>query len=285
MERTQWAAAFRSYLQALQKSPHTVKQYVLDAEQFIEHLANQLIDAAFIESYTTMLQETYTSTNSINRKLAASRQFLAFLHSRGYVKAGLEERLNPLQKDKTALTVYSNLQVQEIRAVWPRARLMAENEEHAWLALRNGLIVELIFAFGLKPAEIVQMEWVMVDFDARKLAIRETKKSREWKLSSALLEALLYYREETRRFMPVASDVPSIWLGVGNQHGTAISVKTIERIFQFLTKSIGFKVTATNLRYAAIGRELKSAVDEVELYKQFGYARKGVLQERQERMK
>lgn len=285
MERTIWAQAFKTYLQSLKKSPHTIKQYIIDAEQFMAHAGNKQVDETLLQMYEKMLKNTYSSTNSINRKLASSRQFLLYLHSRGLVDAGLAERLQPVPKEKKTLDVSTHMQVQAVRAVWPRARLAAETEEHAWLALRNGLIIELIASLGLKPAEIIQLEWSQLDLEQRLLQLRQGKEARALKLSASLVEAFHYYAEETRKFMPIAEDVPYIWLGIGNQQGKAISVKTIERIFQFVSKSVGFKVTATNLRYAAIGREQKRAGDEAELYKQFGYARKGVLQERQDRMK
>lgn len=281
MERNDYPLAFKTYLEALSKSPHTIKQYVLDAEQFIAHAGEAPIDEKLVASYADMLRATYTSANSINRKLAASRQFLLFLHSRGYVAAGLERLLQPLPKNKSKLTVYSEAQVKKIRAVFPRARQVAETEEHAWLALRNGLIVELIALYGLKPAEITEMRWPHVLLEENLLRIRYKNAERDIELSAAMVEAFRYYSEETRKFMPIAEEVPHIWLGIGNQQGAPITVKTTERIFHFVTNTVGFKVTATNLRYAAI---LK-AEEDVTLYKQFGYARKDILQERKGRMK
>lgn len=280
MERKKYPLAFKTYLEALSKSPHTIKQYVLDAEQFVAHAENQVIDEAVVASYADMLRATYTSTNSINRKLAASRQFLLFLHSRGYVKAGLVNLLQPLPREKTKLTVYTPAQVKKIRAVFPHARNVAETAEHAWLALRNGLIVELIALYGLKPAEVTEMRWPHIVLEERLLRIRYKDAERDIALSEAMVEAFHYYAEETRRFMPIAEEVPYIWLGVGNQQGTPITVKTTERIFHFVTNTVGFKVTATNLRYAAIQNAEQDAI----LYKQFGYARKDILRERQGRM-
>ncbi|MER2191309.1 MAG: site-specific integrase [Solibacillus sp.] len=281
MDRKDYPLAFKTYLQALSKSPHTIKQYVLDAEQFVAHAADAVIDAALVASYADMLRATYTSANSINRKLAASRQFLLFLHSRGYVGAGLIDLLQPLPKNKSELTVYTPAQVKKIRAVFPHARMVAETEEHAWLALRNGLIVELIALYGLKPAEITEMRWPHVLLDNKLLRIRYKNAERDIEMSEAMVEAFRYYWEETKRFMPIAEEVPHIWLGIGNQQGAPITVKTTERIFHFVTNTVGFKVTATNLRYAAI----KSAEEDAVLYKQFGYARKDILLERKGRMK
>lgn len=281
MERKNYPLAFKTYLQALSKSPHTVKQYVLDAEQFVEHAGEADIDEQLVASYADMLRATYTSINSINRKLAASRQFLLFLHSRGYVKAGLIDLLQPLQRKKDQLTVYKPQQVKKIRAVFPYARSVADTEEHAWLALRNGLIVELVALYGLKPAEITEMRWPHVLLDEALLRIRYKNAERDIPLSAAMIEAFRYYWEETRAFLPIAEEVPHIWLGLGNQPGTPITVKTTERIFHFVTNTVGFKVTATNLRYAAI----KNAEEDAVLYKQFGYARKDILRERQGRMK
>ena len=141
----------------------------------------------------------------------------------------------------------------------------------------------MIAELGIKPAELVRMEWKHVDEEAKQLIVLASKKFRVLEVSTKLLELLLRYKEHTHTFMPLIENSPFVWLGVGNVMGDPVSVKTIERIYKAMSEQLGFKVTATNMRYHAIQKELSAADEKDQLYEQFGYARKGVLTEREQR--
>ena len=271
--------AFEAYLKSLNKSFHTVKQYTIDANQFATITKDSAdIDEA-LQRYTTEIQEMYNSVNSINRKYAAIRQFLAFLQTRGVISIYNEQYLQKLAKEQTALHVLANKQLQQALSFWPHQYDIALNEEHAWLALRNTVIVYTIAELGIKPAELVRMEWKHIDEASNELTVLASKSYRILTFTKELFALLQRYKEHTHVLMPLTEHSPFVWLGVGNKLGEPISVKTIERIFKAMSEQLGFKVTATNMRYHAIQQELKES-DDQQLFRQFGYARKWVLDER-----
>lgn len=275
--------AFRAYLNSLNKSTHTIKQYTLDAKQFvtiIEH-TDEINDA--LQLYSKAIQEKYTSINSINRKFASVRHFLTFLQLRGVITIYNEEIISPLAKRETELHVLQGQQFNRALSYWSNQFEIALNEEHEWLALRNSAIVYTIAELGIKPAELVRMEWKHIHDEENEIIVLASKSYRVLQCSKKLLELLQVYKRHTNEFMPLTEQSSYVWLGVGNKMGEPITVKTIERIFKAMSEQLQFKVTATNLRYYAIQKQFKLKEDPKLLYEQFGYARKGVLLEREQR--
>ena len=276
--------AFGVYLQSMNKSEHTVKQYALDAKQFVKMLQKDQKINDVLQEYVDVIKTQYPSANTINRKLASIRHFLSFLQLRAEIETFNLDLLQPVKKEATVLQTLHNEQSQNAINVWLHCYNIAQTDENQWLALRNYTIICVIAELGLKPAEVVRMEWSHINLEKLQLKVFSKKKARVLKLSKSLVEQLQQYQQHTIMYIPSSVAVQKMWLGVGNKQGEAITVKTIERMFQFISRTVDFKVTATNLRYSAIQHELAGDVDENELYKQFGYARKGVLKERQQRM-
>lgn len=274
--------AFEAYLKSLNKSFHTVKQYTIDANQFATITKNSEDINEALQCYTIEIQTLYPSKNSVNRKFAAIRQFLSFLQTRGVIPLYNEQYLQKLTKEQTPLVVLPKKQLQQALSFWPHQHDIALTEEHAWLALRNTAIVYIIAELALKPAELVRMQWRHLDDAANELTVLAAKSFRIVAISKELITLLQCYQQHTNRFMPLTEHSPYVWLGVGNKLGDPISVKTVERIYKAMSEQLGYKVTATNMRYHAIQKELKNSED-LDLYKQFGYARKWVLDERSQR--
>lgn len=279
-----YVKAYEAYLRSVNKSSYTVKQYTLDAQQFANIVEEQTAIEQALQIYEETITTHYQTVNSINRKYASTRHFLSFLQLRDVIKNYPLTFLQPLKKEQHPLKTLAPQQAKKAVAVWFQKIEQAKTEEDAWLALRNATIVTVIAELGIKSAEVVRMQWKHLHEETQQWTVIAAKKSRKLPLSSGLLKQLLYYKEETRAFLPIAKEVPVVWLGLGNKKGEPITVKTIERIFFTISEQVGFKVTTTNLRYRAIQNELADLQEKVELYEQFGYARKGVFTERQHRM-
>ncbi len=278
-----YVKAYETYLRSLNKSPHTVKQYTLDAKQFTEITQKeQSINDALIY-YSKIVQEIYHSINSVNRKYASTRFFLSFLQLRGAVGDYNIEKLQPLKKEEKKLQILNEKQTASVLSFWPHKYDIAQNKEDEWLALRNATIIFVIAELGIKPSELIRMEWKHVHEEQQQLVVLSAKKFRVLPLSTKLIELLHRYKEGTLQFLPDSNKTPYIWLGVGNRRGEPITVKTIERIFLAMSEQLTVKVTATNLRYYVINREIQQTEEDEALYEQFGYARKGVLTERHQR--
>ncbi|KYG91855.1 hypothetical protein A0U40_02645 [[Bacillus] sp. KCTC 13219] len=277
---------FKAFLAGQSKSNFTVKQYSLDCAQFVKFMKEQkyeIISVEVIEAYRQWLQLHYTSIQSVNRKLASLKSFIHFLQAREVIPLFADDLFSPLPFEKKELQTLSARQIRQALHVWLTSYETAEQKDISWMALRNYTIMRVIAEFGIKSSEIVRMKWSHVHNDFIRIL---TKRSyRDLPLQPALLDVLQFYKEETLKQLPIGQEVDYIWLGLGNKLGEPITVKTIERLFSYVSQQVGFSVTTTNVRYTAIKQDMDNTLQDIEdLYEKYGYARKGVLQERAARM-
>lgn len=280
------AEAFRAFLQGLNKSQHTIKQYVNDAKQFEKFLDEESYREDIqdgLKAYVKHLYTTYKTANSINRKFAALKSYLAFLYSRKYIPVYDETLLEPVAKQQPKLSALTEKELRRVLDCWHNMYRIAETDENAWLAIRNLAITYTIALLGIKPAELIKMKWSHIDEEELAIKIMERHTYRTLELPSDLLDIFMEYKQETEAFFPQLENINDMWLGVGNKLGEPITVKTVERVFLQLSKLLGFKVTCTNLRYTVIEMFMKEQED-ADLFAKFGYARKGVLMERHKRL-
>lgn len=283
--------AWNSYLLlliSLKKSAATKKQYNIDGQQFLVfahennylYVDHHLKDLLFI--YSNYLKETYTNVNTFNHKIATLRGFADFVFLREWVEPfDYESILQPKKRHKEALTLLTKKQLLAIADVWPTYFQYAKSMEHAWLARRNGCIVQILMETGCKPAELVRMKWSHIHFDSSVLYISNHNGRREIKLSSILMNMLVQYKVATEELHEQKSWE---WVWVSEVSQTkSISTKTIERIFQTMSKDIGTNVRATDLRYTVMQKAFQNEKTVENIQEKMGYVRKWVLTERKGR--
>lgn len=283
--------AWNSYLlllNSLKKSAATKKQYNIDGQQFLAfaHDNNYLyVDHHLKELllvYSNYLKETYTNVNTFNHKIATLRSFVDFVFLREWVEPfDYEGILQPKKRQKEVLTLLTNKQLLQIANIWPTYFQYAKTMEHAWLARRNGCIVQILMETGCKPAELVRMKWAHLNFNSSVVYIANHNGRREIKLSSILMDMLTHYKKATEE---LHEEKIGEWLWVSEaSHSKSISTKTIERIFQTMSKDIGTNVRATDLRYTVMQKAFQSEKTIENIQEKMGYVRKWVLTERQGR--
>lgn len=279
---------YKAYLVSLNKSPHTIKQYCIDIEQFISYIDKcnlsfeNRIDST-VEHYIVFLSDTYRSVSSFNRKIASLKHFLFFLKSRNVIQEIPTELLIPKKLVEHNIETLQEEQMKKVINYWLNLYRRSDDEVYKWIALRNFCIVRIISELSLKPSEVVEMKWSHINDQG--IRITNQKRSRRVKLSIAMLQWLYIYKKAAEDLLPANSEIDFIWLGIGNKQNEPITIKTIERLFQAISREVGFKVTATMLRYSTINNEItkKSDANLDELYNEFGYSRKSVLVDRVKR--
>lgn len=266
----QYLTGYQQFLQNLSKSPHTVKQYVLDAKHFIafwqEH--EQLAFSDVLQAYRQELQEKYASS-SVNRKLAGTRKFVLFLYDRNYIDSYNDTIFEPVEKKDVTLQFLTNEQIKRIEAMLYNLLENAADEEQQFLAVRHQAMFSLFLTTGIKPFEAIRMQWTHIHED--QLTVLHNEQHRQVELLPHTKQALLLLKQQNER---VIGETDYVWLGLGNKRGEPITEKTIERFFKTLSNYVGFKVTATMCRYTF----MKNADDA--LFEQSGYTRKDNMKER-----
>lgn len=283
--------AWNSYLlllQSLKKSAATKKQYNMDGQQFLTfaHEKNYLyVDQHFkdlLVLYCNYLKETYSNINTFNHKIATLRGFIDFIFLREWLEPfDYQHILQPKKRQKEALQLLTNKQIMQISNVWPTYFQYAKTAEHAWLARRNGCIVQMLMETGCKPAELVRMKWTHFNYDESSLYIANRNGRRAIKLSALLMDMLAHYQKETET---LHQQEVGEWVWVSEASQTKpITTKTVERIFQTISQEIGKNVRATDLRYTVMQRAFQQEKTLEHIQQEMGYVRKWVLTERQQR--
>ncbi|WP_155591119.1 tyrosine-type recombinase/integrase [Lysinibacillus cavernae] len=284
--------AWNSYvllLQSLKKSAATKKQYNMDGLQFLTfaheqnylYVNHQLKDLLTI--YCDHLKETYNNINTFNHKIATLRGFVDFIFLREWVEPfDYQNILQPKKRQKETLEVLTNKQIMQIANVWSTYFQYAKTQEHAWLARRNGCIVQVLMETGCKPAELVRMKWAHFNRENATLFIANQNGRREIKYSAILMDMLALYRNETEA---LHEREMGEWVWVSEASQTKpITTKTVERIFQTMSQDIGKNIRATDLRYTVMQRAFQQEKTLEHIQQEMGYVRKWVLKERQQRL-
>jgi integrase/recombinase XerC len=167
---TREVAAFLRYLDRERNaSAHTIRAYAADLEQFQAHLAEEMgrpgkladVDHLVIRAFLARLHRAGLKKVSAARKLATLRTFFRFL-----CREGILER-NParaLLSPRTDRKIPAHLEENEIAA-------LIEVPGEADSARRARAILELLYATGIRCAELVGLDLPDVDLGARTVRV------------------------------------------------------------------------------------------------------------------
>lgn len=186
------------FLEYLQKeknySSHTIEAYQQDIASFLVFVAESeqdylIIKYEVVRLWIVALMEANLSKRSINRKMSALKAFYKFL-----MKVG-EVEVSPLQQHKT-LKVEKKLQLPFSVAEVDAVRLSLESQE-GFDALRDLVIVEMLYCLGLRRSELCGVQVADVDFYTRMIRITgKGNKVRYVPMIDQLLVLLKRYKAE-----------------------------------------------------------------------------------------
>lgn len=163
--------AFREYLQ-LEKnySPHTVLAYWNDIVSFESfnsiHFGQHDIDQANysqIRSWIVSLVDAHVSNVSVNRKMASLKAYYKFLLKTKQIEA------SPLLKHKSLKTpkkIQIPFSEKEVDAV-----LLFMQNPVGFEAVRDKLIVDLLYTTGMRRTELIHLKLANVNFGASTIKV------------------------------------------------------------------------------------------------------------------
>ncbi len=166
-------AATEAFLQHLERernaSPRTVRSYGDDLRQFVLHLEQELgrearpqdVDHLLIRGFLAELHRRGLSKASSARKLAALRSFFRYLCREGRLAANPARLLLSPRREKRIPSVLEPAQVEQL--------LQVPGDGPA--ALRARAILELLYATGMRCAELVGLDLGELDTQARTVRV------------------------------------------------------------------------------------------------------------------
>lgn len=143
-------------------SNHTIAAYQNDLAQFFNFLEVQYdltnpqdIDHSMIRSWMVSLMKQGISERSANRKMTTLKSFFRFMVKIGHIEVNPMDRISSLKVSKR-LPVY--VEQERIDILFDKL-----DSGEGYAPLRNRLIMELLYATGMRLAELVNLKEPDVD--------------------------------------------------------------------------------------------------------------------------
>jgi len=227
---------YRSYLSQRNVSPHTLKSYVNDLEQFRDYLENiaelkdvRRIDRKVMRSYVSNILRSGYAKGSASRKISSINSFLTFLCARGILNSNPARGLHGPQSTRELPSFLDEEQV---------ARLMEQPGGDNTLATRDIAILELLYSTGIRASELVGLN--VGDFDFHSDTIRVLGKGGKERLvpyGRPARGALIRYLHS--RSEPTPSENQAFFV---NRFGSRLSSRSLRRIVRrYITKVASVK--------------------------------------------
>lgn len=215
-------------------SPHTIKAYRRDLEQFISYCEQAGIagwtelKSHHIQSHVTARHRNGLGSRSLHRELSAIRSFLQFLvknrylddNPAAYVKAPKAAKRLPKTLDPDQIAGLMNVKPESI------------------LEQRDLAIRELFYSSGLRLSELANLNLEDVDLDQGALLVRQGKggKSRILPVGSHAVTALRIWLAS--RELLAVSEASALFL---SKQGKRLSVRSIESRLQDFSQKHGLR--------------------------------------------
>ncbi len=193
-------------------SQRTVEAYHDDLRDFcrfmgweIEEFDPTQVDETDVKGWMLdLLEKQHQSPRSVKRKLSALRSFYKFLLRQKRVKKDITARIIPPKADKPLPVFFRE---SEMEAEEKNTEYRIQSSDNSYEAVRDGLIIEMLYQTGMRQAELLGL--TDADFDFAQGQVRifgKRRKERIVPIGENLIRQIKEYMEvrgETdERFFP-----------------------------------------------------------------------------------
>jgi len=177
------------------------------------------VDTERVKAFLAFLGTQSYSKSTIARKLATLRSFYKFSLRRGYVKT------HPLASIRTPKQEKRLPKFLELDAI---TRLLSTPDDNTLLGARDRAMLEVMFSTGVRVSELVDMNFVDIDFNAPTVRVRgKGKKQRTAPIGKTAIAAIQKYLDLRRADSRSASfDKEALFV---NKHGQRLSTRSVRR--------------------------------------------------------
>ena len=142
-------------------SPHTVAAYRNDLGQLLEFTEGARVSPRLLSDYVITLQERGYSNTTVARKIASVKSFFGFLLEEGEVK---EDPTENLSSPRTGRSLPKPLSEEDILCLLEEPFKLGTPE-----GLRDGAMLEVLYASGLRVSEMINLNVRDVNIDEQYL--------------------------------------------------------------------------------------------------------------------
>jgi integrase/recombinase XerD len=263
-------------------SDRTLRAYQSDLSQFHHHVSEaKMVDITpeDLETYLDKLGMGPYRDTSIRRKVAALKVFFRYLEEKGIVNESPARRLKI--KRPVESRVPTVLSGREVRALLTAPKdqitdLTAMRDQSAggrnryFCAVRDNVILELLFSTGIRIGELVALDVSDVDLERRQIHITgRATRGRAVSLSTDMVVTCLMQYLELRGERTL--DTQALFVG---RSGTRLTIYSIENIFKKHVRLAEIKrhITPHSLRHTMAAMLVSSGTDIREVQEILGHA-------------
>lgn len=218
-------------------SINTVKNYEIDIIEFFNYLDKKqkdykTIDYDFIKDYLVELYNRNLSRNSVARKISSLRSFYKYLYNNDIVLNNSFKYVITPKKEKR-LPRY--LGVQELETLFNTPLKTTS------LGQRDSVILEVLYASGIRVSELVNIKLSDINFDKKEIKILgKGKKERLVEFGDYCLEAINLFINDGRKIILNKHNKTSEYLII-NERGDKITTRGVALILDKLVKKASLK--------------------------------------------
>lgn len=266
-----------------QASPHTLRNYESDLNQFFAYLApansntkelriNHITNLT-IRKWLSNLNSDHKQKSSIARKLAALRTFFQFLVREKLLEVNPAKLVATPRRDKKLPIHLSESQV---------IRLIETPDTTTDLGKRDRLILELLYATGVRVSELLALNLNDIDFKNKLLLI--TGKRRKERMApfgdpaATALKEYLIIRNNFIQNAPVTKSQPQPL--ILNYQGTRMTNRTVGRLVEKYLQLCAdtHHISPRSLRHSCATHLLDNGADLRDIQELLGHARLSTTQ-------
>lgn len=263
-------------------SPHTLRNYASDLEQFRQYLFNvekrddfpvDVIDRLTIREWMASLHDDHKKT-SVARKLASLRTFFQFLVREGKLESNPAKQVATPRIEKK---LPNHLSMEDA------VRFIETPDVNTDLGRRDCAILEFLYATGIRVGELVGINLADVDFRERMVRVTgKRKKQRIVPFGEPAAAAVENYLRETRdRFLAEAPetdrDPNALFL---HRRGGRLTTRSVGRMIDKYIKQCAdiHNISPHSLRHTFATHLLDSGADLRDIQELLGHARLSTTQ-------
>lgn len=279
---TDLIARYVNYLQYERNaSPHTIRNYKSDLEQFRYFLTQgnpdarvdiRSIDAFRIRAYLAFLFEREKKKTSIARKLAALRAFFKFLSREQVVAESPAARVASPKLAKTLPRIMSEEEMNNFLDQLAEAAQVGAPGRDAAL-MRDRAILELLYASGLRVSELAGLDLRSVNFGDGMVLVRgKGRKERIVPFGSKAKQALDDYLPVREKILwEMRTGSTALFL---NARGRRLTTRSVDRLLKKYLRRFApnAKASPHSLRHAFASHLLTEGADLRAIQEMLGHA-------------
>jgi integrase/recombinase XerC len=258
-------------------SAHTVRAYTGDVVSLLDHLVRRGgsqvtdLDLATLRSWLALGRTRGDGRSTTARRAASARSFTAHLRRTGATPEDVGLRLASPRAHRTLPEV---LTADQARAVAEAPRPLPEDAapEQAAVALRDALVVDLLYASGIRVAELVGLDLDDVDHGRRLLRVLgKGRKERSVPFGVPAEQALRAWLSDGRPVLAREGSGPALLLGL---RGGRLDPREVRRVVHAATAAVpgAPELGPHGLRHSAATHVLEGGADLRSVQELLGHA-------------